>query len=347
METGWRGFLEVILAGCAIDADTDHIGRREAGAFGSAHAAEHGVVVHAADDQVFRAAGQLDQRRVGGVHAARYVEGFQCGEEDVILGHAGLLQGIDRTVGALLAGVEFVVGVDHRVGVFPVPVTLFRFSDHRGTLLLADFERGHAQVRHVFHELAVGIDKTVVDGNHFQVVDLGFGHDGRAEGYVRRADHEALGTVGSKAVDGRQGFLAIRHGDFDQFKALILGGFLGVGLATREETKGGAAESLSEEDELKLLTKAAKQRKDSADIYQQQNREDLLAVELAELEIISEFLPKQLSEEELEAELKKIIAEAGAEGPKDMGKVMGVATKELAGLADGKVVSATVKALLG
>lgn len=113
-----------------------------------------------------------------------------------------------------------------------------------------------------------------------------------------------------------------------------------------EETKGGAAESLSEEDELKLLTKAAKQRRDSADIYQQQNREDLLAVELAELEIISEFLPKQLSEEELEAELKKIIAEAGAEGPKDMGKVMGLASKALAGKADGKAISMKVKSLL-
>lgn len=113
-----------------------------------------------------------------------------------------------------------------------------------------------------------------------------------------------------------------------------------------EETKGGAAETLSEEDELKLLTKAAKQRRDSADIYQQQNREDLLAVELAELEIISEFLPKQLSEEELEAELKKIITESGAEGPKDMGKVMGLASKALAGKADGKAISMKVKSLL-
>ncbi|EOZ98003.1 Transamidase GatB domain protein [Indibacter alkaliphilus LW1] len=113
-----------------------------------------------------------------------------------------------------------------------------------------------------------------------------------------------------------------------------------------EETKGGAAEQLSEEEELKLLTKAAKQRKDSADIYKQQNREDLYAVEMAELEIINEFLPKQLSEEELEAELKKIIAETGAEGPKDMGKVMGAATKALAGKADGKAISTKVKTLL-
>ncbi|MFC0261483.1 GatB/YqeY domain-containing protein [Fontibacter flavus] len=114
-----------------------------------------------------------------------------------------------------------------------------------------------------------------------------------------------------------------------------------------EETKGGANGEISEEDELKLLTKAAKQRKDSADIYQQQNREDLYAVEMAELEIINEFLPKQLTEEELEAALKQIIAEVGAEGPKDMGKVMGAATKSLAGKADGKLISQKVKALLG
>ncbi|MFN3801080.1 GatB/YqeY domain-containing protein [Belliella pelovolcani] len=113
-----------------------------------------------------------------------------------------------------------------------------------------------------------------------------------------------------------------------------------------EETKGGAAGSISEDEELKLLTRAAKQRKDSADIYQQQGREDLYAVEMAELEIISEFLPKQLTEEELEAALKAIIAEVGAEGPKDMGKVMGTATKSLAGKADGKAISAKVKSLL-
>lgn len=113
-----------------------------------------------------------------------------------------------------------------------------------------------------------------------------------------------------------------------------------------EETKG-TNQILSEEDEIKLLTKAAKQRKDSSEIYQQQNREDLASVELAELEIINEFLPKQLTEEELEGELKQIIAEVGAEGPKDMGKVMGAATKKLAGKADGRVISQKVKSLLG
>jgi uncharacterized protein YqeY len=113
-----------------------------------------------------------------------------------------------------------------------------------------------------------------------------------------------------------------------------------------EETKEGAGAELSKEDEMKLLTKAAKQRKDSADIYKQQNREDLYSVEIAELEIISEFLPKQLTEAELEAELKAIISESGATGPKDMGKVMGIASKALAGKADGKAISQKVKELL-
>lgn len=113
-----------------------------------------------------------------------------------------------------------------------------------------------------------------------------------------------------------------------------------------EETKEGAGAELSKEDEMKLLTKAAKQRKDSADIYKQQNREDLYAVEMAELEIIGEFLPKQLTEEELVAELKAIISESGSSGAKDMGKVMGLASKALAGKADGKAISMKVKELL-
>ncbi|WP_158856175.1 GatB/YqeY domain-containing protein [Lunatibacter salilacus] len=113
-----------------------------------------------------------------------------------------------------------------------------------------------------------------------------------------------------------------------------------------EETKTGGDKGLSEDEEIKILTKAAKQRKDSADIFQQQNRQDLAEVELSELEVIQEYLPKQLSEAELEATLKEIIAQVGAEGPKDMGKVMGVASKQLAGKADGKLISEKVKALL-
>jgi len=114
-----------------------------------------------------------------------------------------------------------------------------------------------------------------------------------------------------------------------------------------EETKSGASQAISEEDELKLLTKAAKQRRDSADIYKEQNREDLYSVEMAELEIISEFLPRQFTAEELESELKQIITESGAQGPKDMGKVMGLASKAFAGKADGKAISQKVKELLG
>lgn len=113
-----------------------------------------------------------------------------------------------------------------------------------------------------------------------------------------------------------------------------------------EETKSGAKAEITEEDEMKILTKAAKQRKDSAEIYEQQGRADLLEVELAELAIIQEFLPKALTDEEITAAIKAIIAQTGASGPKDMGKVMGVASKELAGKADGKVISEKVKALL-
>ncbi len=113
-----------------------------------------------------------------------------------------------------------------------------------------------------------------------------------------------------------------------------------------EETKSGAKAELSEEDELKLLTKAAKQRKDSADIYEKQSRTDLYEVEMAELKVLEEFLPEAMTDEEITAVIRTIIAQTGASSPKDMGKVMGVASKELAGRADGKVISEKVKALL-
>ncbi|WPR74497.1 GatB/YqeY domain-containing protein [Algoriphagus sp. NG3] len=113
-----------------------------------------------------------------------------------------------------------------------------------------------------------------------------------------------------------------------------------------EETKSGAKAELSEEDELKLLTKAAKQRKDSADIYEKQSRTDLYDVEMAELKVLEEFLPEAMTDEEITAVIRAIIAQTGASSPKDMGKVMGVASKELAGRADGKVISEKVKALL-
>ncbi len=113
------------------------------------------------------------------------------------------------------------------------------------------------------------------------------------------------------------------------------------------ETEKGASGGLTEDAELKLLQKAAKQRKDSLEIYQQQNRQDLADVEQAELIVIEEFLPKQLSEEEVEAEVKKIIEQVGAAGPQDIGKVMGAATKALSGKADGKTISTLAKKLLG
>ena len=113
-----------------------------------------------------------------------------------------------------------------------------------------------------------------------------------------------------------------------------------------EETKDGSHGEVKPEDELKLLTKAAKQRRESAEIFQQQNREDLAAKELSELSIIERYLPKQLSAGELETRLREIISHTGAASPADIGKVMGAATKELAGQADGRAVSEMVKQLL-
>ena len=112
------------------------------------------------------------------------------------------------------------------------------------------------------------------------------------------------------------------------------------------ETEKGGSDDLSPDAEKKLLMKAAKQRKESADIFQQQGRKDLADRELLQLDVINRFLPKQLSQEQVESALRAIIQEVGATGPQDMGKVMGVATKKLAGQADGKVISEVVKKLL-
>lgn len=112
------------------------------------------------------------------------------------------------------------------------------------------------------------------------------------------------------------------------------------------ETEKGVSETLASDTESKLLMKAAKQRKESAEIFQKENRDDLAKKELVELEVISRYLPKQLSEEEVKTEVQKIIEQVGAKNPSDMGKVMGVATKQLAGKTDGKLISDLVKKLL-
>ena len=112
------------------------------------------------------------------------------------------------------------------------------------------------------------------------------------------------------------------------------------------ETEKGGGGDLSEDTEMKLLTKAAKQRRDSITVFEEQGRDDLAATEKSELEVIESFLPKQLSAQEVENEVKKVIEEVGASGPQDMGKVMGAATKKLAGQADGKAISAAARKLL-
>jgi uncharacterized protein len=112
------------------------------------------------------------------------------------------------------------------------------------------------------------------------------------------------------------------------------------------KTSEGANGELKEEDEIKLLQKLVKQRKDSLEIFTQQNREDLAQKEKEEIEVIEKFLPKQMSTDELKTELKQIIEEVSASSPADMGKVMGAATKKFAGKADGKTISALVKEIL-
>jgi uncharacterized protein YqeY len=112
------------------------------------------------------------------------------------------------------------------------------------------------------------------------------------------------------------------------------------------KTAEGAGGELKEQDETKLLQKLIKQRKDSLEIYEQQNREDLAKKEREEIEIIEKFLPKQLSMDELKNILSKIIIEVGATSQADIGKVMGAATKQLSGQADGKSISTVAKELL-
>ena len=113
------------------------------------------------------------------------------------------------------------------------------------------------------------------------------------------------------------------------------------------KTAKGADGELTDDMAMKILAKMVKQRKESAQIYTEQNRPDLAEPELAEAAVIETYLPKQMTEEELTEALKAIIAQVGATTPQEMGKVMGVATKQLAGRADGRAISAKVKELLG
>ena len=112
------------------------------------------------------------------------------------------------------------------------------------------------------------------------------------------------------------------------------------------KTSEGATGEITDADIVKLIQKLVKQRKESAEIYSQQNRQELADNELAEIKVMEKYLPKQMSESEVEAALKQIIAQVGATSAADMGKVMGTATKALAGRADGKIISAIVKRLL-
>lgn len=112
------------------------------------------------------------------------------------------------------------------------------------------------------------------------------------------------------------------------------------------KSEKGATDVLTDETEIKVLQKLVKQRKESAEIYQQQNRDDLYQIELEEMQVIEAYLPKQMSREEVAVHVKDAIERSGAVSMKDMGKVMGLVNKELAGKADGKAISELVKELL-
>ncbi len=112
------------------------------------------------------------------------------------------------------------------------------------------------------------------------------------------------------------------------------------------KTSEGFSGEIKEGDEIKLLQKLVKQRKDSLEIYEKQNREDLAVKEREEIEVIEKFLPEQMSQNDLKSIIEKIVKESGALSPADMGKVMGMANKELAGKADGKMIAAIVKEIL-
>jgi uncharacterized protein YqeY len=139
--------------------------------------------------------------------------------------------------------------------------------------------------------------------------------------------------------DIKKAMLAKEKEKLEAFRA-VKSAFL---LARTEEGAGGV---LTPEIELKIVQKLVKQRRESAEIYQQQNRQDLADKELLEASVIEQYLPAQMSEQDLETALKAIIERVGAKAPSDMGKVMGVATKELSGKADGKAISMKVKQML-
>jgi uncharacterized protein YqeY len=143
-------------------------------------------------------------------------------------------------------------------------------------------------------------------------------------------------TIGTQLKDAMRAKDKVKLETLRSIKAAIL----------LVQSDKGAGSELNEDEEMKILIKLQKQRKDSLDIYVEQNREDLAAEERAQLEVIETFLPKAMSEEELEATLKEIMASVGATSAQDFGKVMGKASKELTGRADGKTISAKLKSLL-
>lgn len=146
---------------------------------------------------------------------------------------------------------------------------------------------------------------------------------------INQIDQDIKQAMLAKQADRLRGLRAIKS-------ALLLA-----------RTEKGAAEELTKEAEIKVLQKLVKQRKESAEIYKNQNREDLYQVEMEEMKVIEPYLPQQMSRFEIEGYIQEVIKRTGATSVSDMGKIMGIANKELAGQADGRTISEVVKQLLG
>ncbi|MNG90121.1 hypothetical protein D3C79_490090 [compost metagenome] len=169
----------------------------------------------------------LHQHRVGGIERTRDIVGLGRHRVDLFFREAGRFQRGNRTAGAATGGIQLIGGDRHHGGVRRFPAAFVHLFPQLLTLAFTDFGGRHHHQRHAVHRFALGGDKLIVHGDHFQVVTARFGHDRRAEFRIRRADDKALGSAGRQAVDGVKGFFPVRHGDFDHVETEILTGLVG------------------------------------------------------------------------------------------------------------------------
>ncbi len=168
----------------------------------------------------------LHQQGVTGIECARNIVRFGGHFVDLVSREACRFQGIHRAAGTTTRGIQLIRGDRHHAGILRIPAAFFHLFIQFLPLTLANFGGGHHYQRHGVHRFAFGGHKLVIDGNDFQVVTACLGDNGRSELRIGRTDHEAFGTARCQAVDGIQGFLTIRHGNFNHFKAHLFPGFV-------------------------------------------------------------------------------------------------------------------------